>query len=414
MSPAERAAAFEAYAAVNHLRDAESDSLDAAKYGLSVEAYRARLAVGEDPATVAEAAKDAARGVLPDLLPGGQLLDTDYPPITFAIDPLAPRGELLEWVGKHGIFKSTLAAAACLSVVTGRRFAGFPTTKGKAVFVTAEDSERTVALRVRAWLESIPVGSERAAATKAVREGFHFLAREHVRGLSLTMVEYGEPGARSGVVARLTELVTGASLVFLETAARLADGNENENRVQATFAQAIEEIATGSGAAVGIVRHVSKQAAREDTTDSYAGRGGGALSDAARSVVVFTRSEGKGGEEKDPLLPVTMTHAKATLTRPAGKVLWQPVETPCGVYMRALSDDEELRADGRKLLRALPPDGFTASELHKRPPAGLSRGAARAALEFLVETGQLTPTERPHGRNSKPVTVYLPPSEPRP
>lgn len=367
-------------------------------------------AQGEDPDHEAQMAKDAARAVLPDLVYGGALLDTEYPPVSFAIDPIAPRLEVLEWVGRHGIFKSTLAVAAALSVASGRRFGGLPVTRGKAVFITAEDSERTIAFRVRAWLESVPIGEERRSATSAVREHFAFLAREHVRGLALTMVEYGEPGARAGVVARLTELVAGASLVFLETAARLADGDENMNRVQATFAQVLEEIALGSGAAVGIVRHVSKASARDGATDSYAGRGGGALSDAARSVVNFTRPGAKNEDEGDPLAPVVMTHAKATLSRPADKILWQPVETTCGVYLRPLSDDEEVRASGRKLLATIPPEGITLSDVHKRPPPGLSRAAARAALEHLATCGAVVGTEEQRGRNKQVVTVYRVPA----
>jgi hypothetical protein len=170
---------------------------------------------------------------------------------------------------------------------------------------------------------------------------------------------------------------------------------------------ALEEIATRSGAAVGIVRHVSKQAARDGSTDSYAGRGGGALSDAARSVIVFTRERPDGkGDDSDPLAPVTMTHAKATLSRPASKILWQPVETLTGgVYLRALSDDETARANGRKLLAAIPPEGITATELHKHPPAGLGRGAAKAALALLVDTGQLVESTEDRPRN-KGVVVY--------
>jgi hypothetical protein len=345
------------------------------------------------------------------LFPGSRLLDTDYLPVEYAIDPLAPRGEVVEWVGRHGAFKSTLALAAALAVASGRAFGGFRVTKGKAVFITAEDGERTIAFRVRAWLESIPIGPERAAATQAIRENFLFLAREHVRGLALTLVAFGEPGPRDDTLARLKEIVRGAVIVFLETAARLAEGNENENRAQAAFAEALEELAIDSGAAVGIVRHVSKAAARDDVTDSYAGRGGGALSDAARSVVNFTRPEPKNGEKRDPLAPVTMTHAKCTLSRPAETVLWQPVEAPNGwIYLRPLSGDETVRANATKLLAVIPPEGITASDLHKRPPAGLSRAAAKAALDLLLETRRLVPTERPHGNGHKrPVTVYTTP-----
>jgi hypothetical protein len=45
------------------------------------------------------------------------------------------------------------------------------------------------------------------------------------------------------------------------------------------------------------------------------------------------------------------------------------------------------------------------TDLHKRPPAGLSRPAAKAAIELLVETGSVVPTTEDRGRN-KGVTVY--------
>jgi hypothetical protein len=123
--------------------------------------------------------------------------------------------------------------------------------------------------------------------------------------------------------------------------------------------------------------------------------------------VNFVRPAAKGEDEADSLAPVTMTHAKATLSRPAGKILWQPVETARGVYLRPLSDDEAVRANGRKLLAAIPPEGVTATDLHKRRLGGLTRSAAKAALEFLVEAHQVVPTEVPaRGTNRQPTTVY--------
>jgi pyocin large subunit-like protein len=65
-----------------------------------------------------------------------------------------------------------------------------------------------------------------------------------------------------------------------------------------------------------------------------------------------------------------------------------------------------VRANGRKLLATLPPEGITDSELHKRPPAGLSRAGARAAREHLSEVGAITRTAEVRGRNRQLVDVY--------
>jgi hypothetical protein len=356
---------------------------------------------------------------IPVLRGAARLLEMELVPPAFAIEPLFPRGEVCELVGAHGIFKSTLALQACLSVVTGRRFGGLPVTPGRAAFITAEDSEATLARRVRAYLQSVPVGDERRRATTAIRAGFSYLARDDARGMALTLVDYGEPAPRTDTIERLRQLVVGCDLVVLETAARLAEGDENANRTQAAFAMALEEIAQKAcapdcpGPALGIVRHTSKAAALEGRADSYVGRGGGALSDAARSVIVFTRPSPKGDDEPNPLAPVVMTHAKSTLTRPAGRIQWQPVEIQLegngpAVYLRPLSEDETARANAQKLLAACPPEGFTSTILHKRPPAGLSRKAAREAFEFLVEAGQLSEVDRPHGSNRQPVKAYVP------
>ncbi len=78
--------------------------------------------------------------------------------------PYFPRGEITELVGAHGIFKSTVAIGACLSVATGRTWGGAPVEQGPAVFITMEDGERTLAMRVQAWLDGVPAGQERADA----------------------------------------------------------------------------------------------------------------------------------------------------------------------------------------------------------------------------------------------------------
>jgi hypothetical protein len=351
----------------------------------------------------------ARKDYLPDkLLPASRLLETHFEPVSFAINPYFPHAELTELTGAHGIFKSTAALAACLSVATGRPWGGEPVTKGRAVFITMEDGERTIAHRVLAWLDGVPAGLERDAAEADVRSSFSYLAREHSRELVLTRTQGFSTTARRAVVEQIAKLVQGSSLVVLETASRLHDGPEL-NEALAVFAQAIERIAMDSGAAVCVVRHVSKQAARDRTADSYSGRGGGALSDAARSVLVMTRDTKRGDEDPDPLAPVQLTHAKCTHALPGRKISWRPVSTGAGVYLHAMSDAEGLHTDAQRLLAYLHawPDGLTSTDLHKNKPAGLGRCAAKAAMGQLVETGRATPSEARRGKTNQVATVYV-------
>lgn len=348
---------------------------------------------------------------LPHPLPASHLLDATFPPIAFAIDPYFPRGEVAELVGAHGIFKSTAALAACLSVAAGRCWGPGVVAQGRAAFLTMEDSERTLARRVRAWLDGVPVGASRAAAEGAVRSDFLYLAREQAQELALTAADRNTTTPRAHVVQHLGEVLRGASLVVLETASRLHVGPEM-NEGLAIFARAVEEVAVTSGAAVVVVRHVSKQGARDGVTDSYAGRGGGAFSDAARSVLVMARPRRAAGadeEDPDPLAPVRLVHAKSTHTAPGPSVVWRPVASEHGVYLYALSESEEARAHGQRLvthLQALGGGGVTKTELHKTPPAGLTRAEAKRALDHLLAAGRLDATEEERGKNKARATVY--------
>lgn len=349
---------------------------------------------------------------LPSLLSADRLLDGSFPPVEFAVDPYLPRSEVTELVGAHGIFKSTAALAACLSVATGRPWGGARVSKGFAVFITLEDAERTLAHRTRAWLESVPDGHERSDASAAIREGLFFLAREHARELALTITDRNATVQRVPVVDHLSTMLCGAALVVLETASRLHDGPEM-NEGLAVFAQAVERIAVASGAAVCVVRHVSKQAARDGTSDSYAGRGGGAFSDAARSVLVMTR-EKRGGDddqaEQGAASNVTLTHAKSSLSAPGPRIVFRPVVTPCGVYLWPLSRREEERVEDRRLLahlRTLGAEGITRKQLHAKPPDGLSRPVAKRALDRLEKDGQVVIREEVRGTNRQRVEVYV-------
>jgi hypothetical protein len=263
----------------------------------------------------------------------------------------------------------------------------------------------------------VPAGRERDDAAADIRANFSYLAREHARDLALTATNRLSTTIRAHVVEHLSGVLRGASLVVLETTSRLHDGPEM-NEALAVFALAVEDIAIATGAALCIVRHVSKQAARDGTADSYAGRGGGALSDACRSVLVMTRDRKQSEEEDpDPLAPVRLVHAKATHTAKAKPVVWKPVVTEYGVYLYPLTRAEEVRGDARRLLdylRDLGDEGVTRTDLHKRPPAGLGRSAAKAALEHLASTGQLVTAEEKRGRSKQTVTVYRLASEPSP
>jgi hypothetical protein len=341
-----------------------------------------------------------------------KLLDADTHPPKFVVAPYIPRGELIELVGAHGNFKSTLALDVCMCIATCRPWGGIAVEQGRVVFITLEDTENTLARRAKAWLAGIYEPSEIAAAERDLRANALFLSRERAQPLILTTTSDGATTARLDVADHLASLVRGAVLVVLETASRLHDGPET-NDAFAALVRALEHVTTTTGAAVMLVRHMSKKAAREmvaNQVDSYAGRGGGALSDAVRSSLVVTRPRG------EPLAPITVTLAKATHAQAGATMKWMPINDsgvgiprlePWTAESAGVHDADEL--DAYILLATQASGGITHSALHKKPPAGLGRAATQRALALLLARGTVKKREEPRGRSKQVATIYYVP-----
>jgi RecA-family ATPase len=344
------------------------------------------------------------------LHPAASLLDGEIRPPEFVIPPFFPCGELTEIVGAHGNLKSTIALDACLAVASGRPWGGVATQQGRSAFITLEDSASTLARRTRAWLRGVYEPSDLAVAERDVRANFRYLAREDAQGLVLTQTSGGATSARLDVADALARATAGASFLVLETASRLHDGPET-NDAFAALIRGLERIAA-NGTAVVVVRHMSKKNAREmitpDDVNSHAGRGGGALSDAARSVLVVTRKPG------DSLAPVTLKLAKATHARDGAIVTWAPVveEGLECVRLEYIAPTLLLDSDTEAVaafLAAAGERGVTHSAFHKKPPAGLSRARTFRALYALVNTGGAIRQGETRGRNRARAEVYYAP-----
>jgi AAA domain/Domain of unknown function (DUF3854) len=261
---------------------------------------------------------------LPDSLRSGSyFFDGTFEPVRFAIAPYFPRSEVVEAHGAHGLCKSTLLLYACLSVATGEPWGTCTdVTQGRAAFLTMEDKARTVRDRILAALKDGPKfadGPRRNSGKleRAIRENFMGLTREDAKSLALTELSYAKPEVRQAAVDRISDLCAGFDLVVLETAGRLNPAGET-NEALAVLALALEEIAERTGACVVLVRHVSKEVARNGSVDSYGGRGGGSLADAARSTLSFERP----GDH--PFDPVLVHHTKGTHTGRGPVLAWKP------------------------------------------------------------------------------------------
>lgn len=350
---------------------------------------------------------------LPEALDSGALLISgQIPPRSYVVKPYVPSGELTELVGAHGHLKSTIALDLCASVATGRKWGGGPTVKGRAAFITLEDSLGTLQERALAWLSGIQGAAESEAARVDLRANLLFLAREKAQGLVITATTpEGVTTADLGVADHIARLTRGCSVVVLETASRIHAGPET-NEGFAPLIRAVERI-TSTGPALVIVRHVSKLTASKinngEELTSYAGRGGSALSDAARSVLVVVRQAGSPGY-------VTLTAAKTTHAAPGEKLTWTPVVVSVGpgneaVRLDPLTPESQQAADAARLLAwlALRPEGVFRSWFNRagNTADGLSRDRAKQALEYLAATGGVLMRKEVRGANE--VEVFYAP-----
>lgn len=333
------------------------------------------------------------------------VLHTVYPPREFAIEPLLPRGVLIEFSGAHGISKSTLALDMTLCIGSDRPFCDLPTAHGKVVFASREDSYDEIVRRAQGWLEGISL-AERVAAEQAICRNLILLGRQETEELRVTTKEFGKCSVRREAIDRIVERCQGAVLVVLETASRLHGGDElNEDLAQ--LAEAFEQIASRTGAAVLLVRHVSKESARSKSVDSYSGRGGGALSDAARSVLVLVqltpeealaRKIALDGLAKTLHSPViVLHHAKASYSQQHDPLYF--IRLP-GPRLQSMKPPNALDTFGERLLQFLKKESLLGTkpmstrEIKRRSKEfRVSQNDVEEVLEHLKKAGRIAKME---------------------
>jgi regulatory protein RepA len=199
----------------------------------------------------------------------------------YAVTPYFPLGCVTGLVGRGKSGKSFVTLEAMLSVAAGRSFLGCPVQQGHVWYFSAEDRPDRVKERVQRILKDFSP-EERARAIAH----FHCINAVGKR-LFFTVSIKGGPQI-TDVADRISALVGKAVLVVVDTVSRINQLPENANESMALVVSAGEVIADRTGAAVVLNHHISKSGVRGGETDMYAGRGGGAFGDNARSVLTLS------------------------------------------------------------------------------------------------------------------------------
>lgn len=213
------------------------------------------------------------------------VLTTPVPPWPSAIGRFLPMGVVTELDGAHGIGKSCVGLHMALSMATGQEWHGLPTSHGRVVFMSKEDPYMVIVQRIQAWLESFDA-AERPALLDKIRQNLKVYGCDETEQVMLTTSDGRACSIREDVIEELANRWDGVLAIFAETASLLHAGDEmNEHLL--VLVTALKRLASRTGAALCLVRHISKSAAREAIEDSLVGRGGASFSDSVRSALLL-------------------------------------------------------------------------------------------------------------------------------
>jgi len=229
-------------------------------------------------------------------------LNVPVRPPQHVIDPLLPRGVVTLLGGHGGAGKSQLALVLAAHAACGRAWGGFAVAPCKSLYVSHEDPVDLARLRLQKIVreydlpaDQVEAGVRLVDATEAV------LATEFVeaglRRLVLTP-------AYEDLRALVAEHKPG--LIFVDNASDAYDGPENDRRMVRGFVRALARIARDNDAAMVLLAHVDKVAARYGGAgNSYSGST--AWHNSARSRIALIEVEGE----------IQLHHEKANFTQRA-------------------------------------------------------------------------------------------------
>lgn len=340
---------------------------------------------------------------------------------SFTVDELAAPPPRQEWIweraipvrkvgslagGGGGGKTSTLVGLAVHRAI-GATFLGRHVRQGGTVILTTEDDHDDYLRKLAAWRDYLP-----ALDLQAVAGHVHLL---DLAGFPYRLVERVRGGSYAVTldVQALADLVKarapGADLIVLETVSRL--GGDESNEAQSMMIVAAEQLAAATGAAVLLVTHVSKAAAREKVSDAYAARGGSSLGDNGRYSLVLSPYDSETaadliGLEVDPETAkrlVVLSLPKINGAPPQDPVVLERVSTSHGIVLRPylnrtvpLTPGERRRRTGERLRQVVTEarsGGFvvTLNRLQNdlRPRVGLARSKIAGAVLDAITDGLL-------------------------
>ena len=196
----------------------------------------------------------------------GDITSAALSPVEFAVEPIILRGHANLLGGHGGTGKTTLALVLLAHVACGQPWGGMSVAQGRGLFVSLEDSAELVRWRLRNVCEAY--GLDAAA-----------VARNHdpdARPESSTWREVGAAGRtvleQTPAMHQVREAAAGATLIVIDNASDGFEAQENDRRQVRAFVRSLAKIARDNGAAVLLLAHIDKQAARFGSNEHISGQ----------------------------------------------------------------------------------------------------------------------------------------------
>lgn len=184
------------------------------------------------------------------------VMQADETPIPHVVEHYFPR-RLTTLLGGHGgVGKSMLALILAAHVAAGRGWYQLEVEQDRVVFLSFEDEGEIVLRRLRRIIEVYQLPAETVIANLVVFDGSDAeteLALESLDGAGLDFTP---------MMVHVAEAVRGAGLVFIDNASDTYGANENARRQVRTFLRRLTLEAKTNDAAVVLLAHIDKAAAR--------------------------------------------------------------------------------------------------------------------------------------------------------
>lgn len=204
-------------------------------------------------------------------------------------------------IGPGGSSKTTLAVYEAVTLALGRSLWGRPVASAvRSLFITREDSRETLVARIRSVMQGLLLDESEQAA-----------ALQNIRVMDLTDISFRLSAVQNDVVIphrkNLANLIESLDQwkpdwLICDPLVSFGVGESRVNDAEQGLIEAFRILRNQLGCCTEGIHHTGKAVARDKILDQYSGRGGSALADGARMVVVT-----------QPLDPKQWTKATGTI-----------------------------------------------------------------------------------------------------